>query len=347
MIENLFILGAGASVDAGAPVMNNFLDRAEDLLAQDAYQEPEEIKELFSVITSLNSIQSKANIDLNNIESVLGLLEMSEILKYPINQNELDFRSLQNTYKKMIAETLVHTMKFQLLDTNKISPIGSYVKFVKLLKDQKEKSAIITFNYDLGIDVALTNERIKFQYYISPDDKKFPLLKLHGSLNWYQDRNDIVTPHYITDFFKNWSFGLLNVQMNETTTFSFDEYISDYFPNQYPNITPFIVPPTWNKTMYHKSISNIWNKASACLSKAKNIFVIGYSLPETDAFFKYLFSLGTNSRTRIRKFCVINPDTNGTKERYTELLGPQMKERFSYVSKTFEHGLEELEKILA
>ena len=36
MIENLYILGAGASADAGAPLMNNFIDTAEDLLNENA-----------------------------------------------------------------------------------------------------------------------------------------------------------------------------------------------------------------------------------------------------------------------------------------------------------------------
>ena len=33
MGESVFILGAGASVDSGAPLMYNFLDVAEDLLS--------------------------------------------------------------------------------------------------------------------------------------------------------------------------------------------------------------------------------------------------------------------------------------------------------------------------
>ena len=54
-----------------------------------------------------------------------------------------------------------------------------------------------------------------------------------------------------------------------------------------------IVPPTWNKTEYHSNLSHVWHEAAVELGSARNIYVFGYSLPETDSFFRYLFALGT------------------------------------------------------
>ena len=49
MIDDVYILGAGASVSAGAPVMKNFLDKADDLLRDKAFGPYEEsIREVFS-----------------------------------------------------------------------------------------------------------------------------------------------------------------------------------------------------------------------------------------------------------------------------------------------------------
>jgi hypothetical protein len=62
---------------------------------------------------------------------------------------------------------------------------------------------------------------------------------------------------------------------------------------------PVIVPPTWNKTQYHKEIGGVWTEAAKHLSEAENIFIIGYSLPDTDQFFRYLYSLGTVGDTLI------------------------------------------------
>jgi hypothetical protein len=37
----------------------------------------------------------------------------------------------------------------------------------------------------------------------------------------------------------------------------------------------------------------VWRTAAQHLSEAEHIFIIGYSLPETDQFFRYLYGLGT------------------------------------------------------
>src|SRR5262249_24968142 len=68
-----------------------------------------------------------------------------------------------------------------------------------------------------------------------------------------------------------------------------------------------LVPPTWNKTHY-QGLSNIWRRAAEEFAKAENIFIIGYSMRETDVFFRYLFSLGSQGKTRLRNFWVFNPD---------------------------------------
>lgn len=337
MVDNLYILGAGASADSGAPIMTNFLDVAEDFLASERFRNSKEIHQLFNKIRSLNSLHAKSNVDLNNIESVLGLLEMSELLEYPIDgQNQ--FLSLKDSYVKMISETIENSMKFNIKGPKWIIPRGSYQDFADLFEDQnrQKNSAIISFNYDVGIDVALHNANVRYTYHLNDSHNLFPLLKLHGSLNWFKNDNKAIETIHLSQFFQTQQYRTYGDKDREgTLTFSgymkqmrggFDEY----------DLPPFIIPPTWNKTMYHASISNVWKKASQCLSQAKNIYVIGYSLPETDAFFKYLFSLGTNSTTRIRKFWVINPDTSGTEKRFRELLGPQMIERFRYLNHDFQ-----------
>jgi len=53
------------------------------------------------------------------------------------------------------------------------------------------------------------------------------------------------------------------------------------------NGSPVIVPPTWNKTQNAPSIATVWREAANQLSDAENIFVSGYSLPQTDEFFKH------------------------------------------------------------
>jgi hypothetical protein len=70
------------------------------------------------------------------------------------------------------------------------------------------------------------------------------------------------------------------------------------------------------------------------LSDAENIFVCGYSLPETDVFFKHLFALGTVGTSFIRRFWVINND-GGVGQRFRAMLGKAALSRFDIIPQPF------------
>lgn len=103
---------------------------------------------------------------------------------------------------------------------------------------------------------------------------------------------------------------------------------------------PFIVPPTWNKTRYYKDLQSVWHHAAKELASAENIFVSGYSLPESDLFFRYLFALGTIGEARLRRFWVFDPDKDNVVEnRFKLLLGPDTEDRFDFFRMTFEKAI--------
>jgi hypothetical protein len=77
------------------------------------------------------------------------------------------------------------------------------------------------------------------------------------------------------------------------------------------------------------------------LEGVKEIIVIGYSLPETDFFFRNLFALGTVRRNFIRRFAVFNPD-NQIMGRFIALLGPGLRDRFDYQAMTFGQRIDKM-----
>jgi hypothetical protein len=100
------------------------------------------------------------------------------------------------------------------------------------------------------------------------------------------------------------------------------------------------VPPTWNKNQYHGVLTNVWNAAASELSNARNIYVMGYSLPESDSFFKYLFALGTLGKTRIRRFWAFDPDyTDVVEHRYKELIGKGISNKFNFKKYKFNDAI--------
>lgn len=119
---------------------------------------------------------------------------------------------------------------------------------------------------------------------------------------------------------------------------------------------PFIVPPTWNKAGKYESIQPVWRRAARELRDAENIIVIGYSIPETDQFFRYLYALGTIGSTRIKRFWVFDAHPSpALDERYRSMLGPLARRRYRLIgtpfssvvdavatAKSHDHGLQQL-----
>jgi hypothetical protein len=108
-----------------------------------------------------------------------------------------------------------------------------------------------------------------------------------------------------------------------------------------------IVPPVWNKTHYHHSLAAVWRNAAQHLSEAQNIFVIGYSLPDSDQFFRYLYALGTVGSTRLRRFGVFDPDLTGqVYNHYNTLLSGMAKDRFRFEPQTFREAIFHIQREL-
>ena len=82
MSNVVFVLGAGASKQAGAPLMGNFLDVATDLLRSNRVDDKRiHFDRVFSAIGGLQAVHSKAQLDLNNIESIFTALELGRIIQ--------------------------------------------------------------------------------------------------------------------------------------------------------------------------------------------------------------------------------------------------------------------------
>jgi len=166
------------------------------------------------------------------------------------------------------------------------------------------------------------------------------ILKLHGSLNWVKccGCNKVVAWPNPEMFRNKW----LLQEDEDQVSFPLTSITKEF---QHCATTavegPQIVPPTWNKAQYHGELETVWRAAANVLSDAENIFVIGYSLPETDQFFRYLYALGTVGPARLKRFWVIDPDDR-VESRFRELLGQAVESRFQFINETFESGFHKL-----
>jgi len=198
--------------------------------------------------------------------------------------------------------------------------------------------SIITFNYDLGLDYSLQYNNISSEYGLNDitlaNGRFITYLKLHGSLNWGRCTGSgckKIIPHreLRRKVYEGYST-IPIISKLKTLKCECGEPLEE---------DPFIVPPTWNKTAFHEQIEPVWKRAALELKDAENIFVLGYSFPETDMFFRYLFALGVDMKTILRGFYVYNPDPE-VKGRFENLLGSGIEQRFHPGHVTFEEFVE-------
>lgn len=343
MSEIVFVLGAGASAHCGTPLMDKFLEVAQDLLRMGEVDEVrEDFGSVFDAVGNLHAIQSKAKINTYNIEDVYAAFEMGKLLgRLPGIEEESKLEKLTSSIKKVIGYTLQQTTKLPC--SGEINAPESYNEFTDILHGlfvRKRSHSIITFNYDLGLDYCLYRRKIVPDYGLSDINltgRSVTYLKLHGSLNWGKctECGKIIPYRQFehTEYKAGRDYSIIPVisQLKKRKCSHCGEPLEE---------DPFIVPPTWNKTAFHEQIEQVWKRAAHELKDAENIFVLGYSFPSSDLFFHYLFALGVDMKTILRGFYVYNPDPS-VKGRFEELLGSGIIEKFQFYNASFEEAIGE------
>ena len=331
--------------------MNEFLDTAYDLWRAGAVQKPADecFKTVFEAIASLQAVHSKSQLDLNNIESVFTTFEMAKTIGRFPGKAEKEIEDLIRALKVLIVQTLEKTVRFPYESREIKSPLP-YDEFAGLLRHLKENTrplqrvSIITFNYDIAPDYALYRKGFVADYGLddkAPVEESIPLLKLHGSMNWSETISSVHEKAVIP-----WTMGEYWAGKGQLSSHFKGKYCHVPIGSELIEMSTMhkklvtgeavLVPPTWNKAETHRTLSKVWNRAATKLSEAENIFVIGYSMPETDAFFRYLYALGTVGDVLLKRFWVFDPDDSGrVKQRFEALLGPQAKARFNYNQMAF------------
>lgn len=372
MAEVVFILGAGASKSGGVPLMGEFLDAADKLEKRGDLPEEdsEKIRKVFEGIAALQDVHSKADLEINNIESVFAAFEMAKTLGGFAGYSPEDMDKLLVALRRLIVVTIESYLEFPAYTDSssvvmfgnsgageyiEVKPPSPYPSFVERVKDVRQEYSpkrtvgLLTFNYDLALDYALYYEGISIDYGLENhyvERESIPVLKLHGSLNWAKGEvSSGIYPWMLGDFLDGeWR------KLKSHTPFSLPlgSKIGDYqLADEDAEDEPVLVPPTWNKAEYQNQLQSVWSRASDELEEAEHIFCIGFSLNPTDSFFRYLYGLGTVGGRPLKNFFVVDPAVDRIQDRYLEMLGPAAERAFRPVKGTFEDALEIIESELS
>lgn len=348
-MKTVFILGAGASAESGAPLMANFLKVAKQLHSRRAYgaESPQIEDVLNAAYKDLKSAQVKSAINYANVEEVFSAIDIGQMIGSFGSRSPSSIDQLRKSMIFFIYRTIEETVRLPS-DGKIASPSKGYDMLAKIVRENIARTArlglqeisFITFNYDTCLEFALDSVNLGIDYglgepfldtFANNSQVKIPVLKLHGSINWGTcPKCDAIVPTEINPWRRASSFALLDAPKPLPLPLGSRIAGNIHGCGTPLDSLPVLVPPTWNKSASAAPLREVWRRAARELGSAENIVVIGYSLPVTDMFFRYLFTLGSDSDTHLDKFVVINgPQGNETAQRFADLLGPMTSNGFT------------------
>jgi len=178
--------------------------------------------------------------------------------------------------------------------------------------DGKCQDTIITMNYDCLLDDCLTKIGVQPAYGLKEPELpqefrccgyEMSFLKLHGSANWFKCISGRCAEKIMI--------------AGGTPTKRLEYFYAPHCPHCGQNaVEPVIVPPTWAKGGQSEVLRPVWSEALKALREAGRIFIIGYSMPPTDEFFRYMLALALATNEGLDKVVVVNnsPDAQKTFE---------------------------------
>lgn len=363
--DTVFILGAGFSFDAGIPLMAGFVDTMWDL----AYRRTNrgsplsnDDAQIFSnamkVRHELNEYHGRAAFDDRNIEDLLSILSFNSYLPQPGRVNRLA------TMTKAIARTIELRCEVKHPGVEKpghgrIVKEGSelYRRFWRALLGlpnvSSQMPALITFNYDLVLERAFFQTTIGTHF--SRYDKQPPFSRARLLHHYAPIPTLTYEIGYATygDFDSRKDGTVLNV-VNQAEgdhaleidilklhgSLNFPSPRSNFDPKTF-RVTesldePFILPPIFNKQSSGKQ-QEIWRRALIHLRNAKNVVIVGYSLPKTDIYMQYFLKAALGPNVNLNRIFVFDPALHcqgkGADEmeaRYADCFSPQLRNRITF-----------------
>lgn len=326
MDKVVYILGAGFPACLGLPVMSNFLEKSKDIYFshKDEYRHFEPI---FKMIRELAYIKNFINSDLTNIEEILSILEMGFFVGYSNKQ--------LSAYKKFIKDVIqYYTPKIELDRNNRdignwhqycfgnsrlINIYGYFIANLFQIKINKEREHKLPTGYFLNY-IEFLNKKVEYG-----------IITLNYD-NFIEDTIDFINEFY-------------NSNKEQKLFLSNDYYEIDVNSNKinyaklHGSISSEIILPTWNKKDSNK-IVDTWKLAYEMLKDANQIRIIGYSLPISDNYVRYLLSIALNNSTHLKKIDIITIDKdNQTKNRYEDLI---IFKNFRFKNAPFENFLQKI-----
>lgn len=301
MEKVVYILGAGFSAPLGLPLMHNFIEKSKDMFFENQAKYSN-FNEIYNMIKEISYLKNYLNSDLSNIEEILSILEMNYFID--------DKDALVDKYK-MFLKNVIEYYTPSIVLRDEIYKTGNWEDF------------IFTSDYRNYGNFILAMLNIEFKRVNLPNGNKviecIPKQKKYNysviTLNYDLVIENIIK--YVNDNFST----TFNITINNETDSN-----TLFISKLHGSINADIIPPTWNKR-HPNYLREYWKKAHVLIRDANYIRILGYSLPISDNYVKYLFANALKDSMHIKNIDVICKDSDGrTEKRYRDLFTfPKLK----------------------
>ncbi|MCR8633918.1 SIR2 family protein [Paenibacillus radicis (ex Xue et al. 2023)] len=298
MEKVVYILGAGFSAPLGLPVMSNFILKAKDLYFQDT-ERYSHFNEIFDLLNKMSVIKNFFKADLYNIEEILSILEMNDYLE---GQNNTE------KFKQFLRDVIEHYTP-GIVDYNE--KVSNWHDFVF---GQSESNILyghfVAELFNLKFEMLNRNDRIikfKRNHEANTEYSVVTLnydLVLENTIRYLNRKCDVSRP--IT-FAGNAAAEAFQSEVQLSKLHGCIEKMN-------------LVPPTWNKTS-NQDLLETWKIAQKQLREANHVRILGYSLPISDSYMKYMLKSSLLESKHLKSIDVISLDPSGeVKQRFDDFI---------------------------
>lgn len=305
-MENVsYFLGAGFSAPLGLPLSSNFIEKSKDLYANN----PGGLAHfslIYRTLDEISKIKNYFHADLFNIEEALSILEMSTSLAGTSDVKR--FKTfIFDVIKKYTPEIDARNPGFHINDLllSYESKKYPYAIFLLAACNLLVENDHVTKEDNL-IHFGYWKESFDYRYSFVTLNYDIVIEKLINYINMHihvDPAIEIAKKQGVNSDFRLFRLAKLHGSVDAGD----------------------IILPTWNKVMAKQL--NSWKLAFEILQNANHIRLIGYSLPETDAYVKYLLKSAVLSSSNLKSIDVICLDPQGEiKRRYEDFINfPKMR----------------------
>ena len=326
MAGTVFILGAGASSGAGAPLMGEmfaFADKAKNGPLKNDASFKQSLELVQKTRRTLRGIDLYSGAENDNLKSIYAALEMGVFAGSLPDVVSSDVPRILPAITEEITKTIRSSMQIKFGPNDfRMMPYYHFTDLVR--KIGGSNVAVITFNYDCALDIVMETLASPPNYVVANMNQGswVRLLKLHGSLNWFKcEICNSVTPTRLDLNISAAEFAQHAIEHPMAISQVCKPGICWSCGKQIENSAPFIVPPTFNKTRYYEPLREVWAEAHKALAEANEVVVCGYSFPSTDLFFDHFLQQSFWHQLGERSFRIYDP-SKVVCERYQSRLSP-------------------------